>query len=82
MQNKTLQKTMVAMILDFLMFDQILAKLEMKRRLIIRNKHGIYELLRKLPNNLRIGILENQEISRKCSKLDTILVWCLVLLSS
>ena len=66
MQNKTLQKTMVAIILDFLMFDQILAKLEMRRSLIISNKHGIFELLRKLPNNLGTGILENQEISRKC----------------
>ena len=66
MQNKTLQKTMVAIILDFLMFDQILAKLEMRRSLIISNKHGIFELLRKLPNNLGTGILENREISRKC----------------
>ena len=66
MQNKTLQKTMVAIILDFLMFDQILAKLEMRRSLIISNKHGIFELLRKLPNNLGTGISENQEISRKC----------------
>ena len=66
MQNKTLQKAMVAIILDFLMFDQILAKLEMRRSLIISNKHGIFELLRKLPNNLGTGISENQEISRKC----------------
>ena len=66
MQNKTLQKTMVAIILDFLMFDQILAKLEMRRSLIISNKHGIFELLRKLPNNLGTGILENRETSRKC----------------
>ena len=57
---------MVAIILDFLMFDQISAKLEMRRSLIISNKHGIFELLRKLPNNLGTGILENREISRKC----------------
>ena len=57
---------MVAIILDFLMFDQILAKLEMRRSLIISNKHGIFELLRKLPNNLGTGILENRETSRKC----------------
>ena len=32
------------------------------------DKHGIYELSHKLPNNLTLRILENQEISGKCQK--------------
>ena len=33
--------------------------------MIIRNKHGICELPQKLPNNLRLKNLGNQEVSRK-----------------
>ena len=35
---------------------------QMKRSVIISNKHSIYEL----PNDLRLRILRNYEISRKC----------------
>ena len=44
---------------DFLMFDQIFLSPQMKRCSIITYKHGIYELPHKLPNDLRLTILEN-----------------------
>ena len=39
--------------------EQILFSLQVKRTVIIRNKHGIYELHHKLPNDLRRRILGN-----------------------
>ena len=33
--------------------------------MIISNKHGIYQLPRELPNNLRLRVLGNLEISEK-----------------
>ena len=39
------------------MFDQILLSLQVKRNIVICNKHGIYALLHELPNDLRLKIL-------------------------
>ena len=36
------------------MFDKIFVSPQVKRIVIISNKHGIYELLHKLPNDLRL----------------------------
>ena len=47
------------------MSDQNFLSPKAKRSVVTSNKHGIYELSDKLPNDLRIRILENQEISRK-----------------
>ena len=49
---------MVIIFLEFLMFDQIFLSPQIKRSVIISNKHGIYELPHELPNNLRLRILE------------------------
>ena len=38
---------------------------KLKRNVIITNKHGIYELLRDLPNDLRLRILGNYDTSGK-----------------
>ena len=53
---------------DFLMFYQISVSQQVKQCAIITYKHGIYELPRKLPNDVRkdIGKLGN---IRKVSKL-------------
>ena len=48
------------------MFYQIFRLPEVKRCAIITHKHGVYELPNELPNDLRPGILRNEEISRKC----------------
>ena len=42
----------------FLLFDKILLSREVKRSVIIINKHGIFELPHKLPNDLRLRVLE------------------------
>ena len=47
------------------MFKQIFLSAQVKRSVIISNKHGIYELPYELPNDLRITILRNKVISRK-----------------
>ena len=47
-----------------LMLYQIFFSRQVKRSAIISNKHGIYELSQELPNDLRLEILKNQEISR------------------
>ena len=36
------------------MFDKIFVSPQVKRMVIISNKHGIYELPHELPNNLRL----------------------------
>ena len=43
---------MVIIFWDFLMFDQIFLSLQVKRSVIISNKHDTYELPNELPNNL------------------------------
>ena len=47
---------------DFLMFYHIFLSSQLKRNVIISNKHGIYELPHEFPNDLRLRILGNQEI--------------------
>ena len=51
---------------DFLTFHQIFLSPQVKRCLIITYKHDIYELPHDLPSNLRLRILGNYEIWRKC----------------
>ena len=51
------------------MFYQIFLSPQVKRCAIITYKHGICELSHELPNNLRVRILGNNEISNKVSKL-------------
>ena len=41
---------------------------QVKRTVIVSNKYGIFELPHELPNNLRLRILRNYEISGKFSK--------------
>ena len=41
------------------MFYQILLSPQVKRRAIISNKHGVYELPHEFPNDLRLRILGN-----------------------
>ena len=48
---------------DFSMFYQIFLLPQVKRCAIITYKHGIYELPHELPNDLRLRILGNYEIS-------------------
>ena len=49
---------MVIIFSDFLMFDQIFVSPQMRRSVIISNKHGIYEIPHEL-NDLRLRILGN-----------------------
>ena len=51
---------------DFLMVDHIFISLQVKRSVIISNKHAIHNL----PNDLRLRILEN---IRKILKLDRVI---------
>ena len=44
---------------DILMFDKIFVSPQVKRIVIISNKHGIYELPHELPNDLRLRTLGN-----------------------
>ena len=48
------------------MFHQSFLSPQVKQLAIITYKHGIYELPRELPNDLRLRILGNWEISGKC----------------
>ena len=61
MQKKIFQRIFVITFWDVLMFYQIFFSSQAKRIVIINNKHSIY----KLPNNLRLRILGNQEILRR-----------------
>ena len=54
---------------DFLIFDQIFLSPQVKRSVIISNKHGIYELPHELSNNWRLRVLGNYEISGKSQNL-------------
>ena len=51
--------TMVIIFGNFLMFDQIFYSPQVKRSVIISNKHGMHVLPYKLPNSLRLRILRN-----------------------
>ena len=44
----------------------------MKRSVIITNKHGIYELIHRFSNDLRLGILENYKENLKISYNDSL----------
>ena len=48
------------------MIYQIFLSPQLKRCAIITYKHEIYELPHELPNDLRLRILRNYEISGKC----------------
>ena len=56
------------------MFDIIFVSPQLKRIVIIGNKHGIYELPHELRNDLRLRKLGNIKIS----KLHRIIAWCSV----
>ena len=47
------------------MVEQIFLSPQVKRSLIISSTYGIYELSYELPNDLRLRILGNYEISGK-----------------
>ena len=49
----------------FWYYIKIFLTRQVKRSVIISNKHGIYELPHKLPNDLRLRILGNWERSGK-----------------
>ena len=53
---------------DILMVEQIFLSPQVKRSVIISNKHGIYQLAHELPNDLRL-----MESIRKISKLHRII---------
>ena len=44
---------------DLLILYKMFFSPQVKRSVIISNKHGIYELPHELPNDLRLKILEN-----------------------
>ena len=50
---------------DILMIYQTFLWSQVKRKAIISNKHGIYELPHELPKHLRFRILKNEKISGK-----------------
>ena len=54
---------------NFLMFYQILLSPQVKRSVIISNKQGVYRLVHKLLNNLRLSILGNKEKPGKSQNL-------------
>ena len=54
---------------NFLMFYQIFLPPQVKRRVIIGNKHDICDLRHELPNNFRLNILGNKEKSGKSQNL-------------
>ena len=63
-KNIQIPTTILAIIFwDVLMFHKIFLSPQVKRIVIISNKHGIYELPNELPNDFRVRILGNQEMS-------------------
>ena len=58
---------------------QIFVSPQVKRIVIISNKHGIYELSHELPNDVRLRTWGN---IKKISRLHRIIAWCSVLLPS
>ena len=57
---------------NFLLLYQIFFSPQVKRNVIISNKHGIYEFPHKLPNNLRLKTLEITKI-KKISKIHIVI---------
>ena len=56
--QKHFKKSSIVVIMFWeLMFDQVFLSPQVQRIAIISNKHGIYELPQKLPNDLSLGIL-------------------------
>ena len=51
--------TMFIIFWDVLIAEQIFFSPQVKRSVIISNKHGIYKLPHELPNDLRLRILGN-----------------------
>ena len=51
--------TILVIFRDMLMFDEVFVSPQVKRIVIISNKHGIYELPHELPNDLRLRTLGN-----------------------
>ena len=47
------------------MFDKVFLSPQVKRSMIVSNKHGLYGLPDELSNYLRLRILGNQETSEK-----------------
>ena len=56
---------MVIIFWDLFMFDKTFLLPQVKRIMIIRNKHRIYKLPNELLNDLRFRMLKNYEISGK-----------------
>ena len=59
MQKIIFQTILAIIFCDFLMFYEVFLSAQVKRIVIINNKHGIYQLPEELPNNLRLKILGN-----------------------
>ena len=51
--------TILVIFRDMLMFDEVFVSPQVKRIVIISNKHGIYELPHELPNDLGLRTFEN-----------------------
>ena len=49
------------------MFDKIFVSTQVKRILIVSNKHGIYELPNELPNDLRVRKIRKYQEDLKTS---------------
>ena len=62
------------------MFFKVFVSPQVKRIVIISNKHGIYELPHELPNDLRLKDLRKLGNIQKISKFHRIIAWCSVLL--
>ena len=56
---------MAIILWEFWLLNQIFFLSQVKRSVIISNKHGIYELSHQFPNNLSLLILGNLERSEK-----------------
>ena len=57
------------------MFKKIFVSPQVKRIVIISNKHGIYVLPHELPNDLRLRTLRKLGNIKKISKLHKIIAW-------
>ena len=59
---------MVKIFWDFLLLCNIFTSQQVKRSVSTCNKQGLYELAHELPNELRLRILKNEEMSGKSQK--------------
>ena len=59
MEKKIFQTILAITFWDFLMFYQFFLSRQVKRIMIISNKHGIYELPHELTNDFRLRVLGN-----------------------